>query len=190
LSGNRVIGGLFVLAVLALCIATIPVAANLGLLFLYIEPNPRHMPPDLLGEAVGWSIIGLLTGMAVVVVSESLVWHYRQSLWTMYRGLIVGGIIALVAGTILGVLFALIQMDSVDGQAMTSRPLAALAGATSGSISAIAGIVGGTILRRYVISLYKLPVSQQHSRITFNDEDATGAARSAAERSGHAGEHP
>ena len=190
LSSNRLLAGFFVLAVMAVCIATVPISANLGLLFLYIEPNPRHMPPDLLGEAIGWSIIGLLAGMAIVVVTESLVWHNRQSLWTMYRGIIVGGAIAMVAGIALGVVFAIIQMDSVDGQAMTSRPLAALAGATSAGISVIAGIIGGTVLRRYVLSFYKIPGSDQPSRITFNDEDATGAARAARERRGHAGELP
>ena len=179
-----------VLGVLAVCIAAVPAAANLGLLWLYIEPNPRHMPPVLLGEAVGWGVIGLLTGAGVVVISESLFWHHNLNVWTRYRGLITGAVIALVSGVTLGIFFAIIQMDSVDGQAMETKQLAVLAGATVSGITTVAGIIAGTVLRRYVIGLYRLPVSDQPSRITFNDEDATGARQPAPGRSGHAGEHP
>jgi hypothetical protein len=186
LSDNKLVAGLFVLAVVAICIAVVPIAAQLGLLWLYIEPNPRHLPPVLTGEAVGWGIIGILTGAAVVIVSESLFWHYDRSLWTKYRGLITGAVIALVAGIALGIFFAIIQMDSVDGQAMETKPLASLAGATAAGLSTIAGIIAGTVLRRYILRLYRLP-DPQPSRITFNDEDATGARRPASERSNHAG---
>ena len=187
---NKLVAGLFVLAVVAICIAVVPVAAQLSLLWLYIEPNPRHMPPVLTGEAVGWGVVGIMTGAAVVIISESLFWHHDRSFWTKYRGLITGTIISMVAGITLGVFFAIIQMDSVDGQAMETKQLAVLAGATASGISTVAGIIAGTILRRYVVGLYKLPDAQQPSRITFNDEDATGARRGAAGRSGHAGEHP
>ncbi len=182
MNDNKLVAGLFVLAVVAICIAVVPIAAQLSLLWLYIEPNPRHLPPVLTGEAVGWGIIGILTGAGVVIITESLVWQYEGSLWTKYRGLITGAAIAMVAGVALGVFFAIIQMDSVDGQAMETRPLAALAGATAAGLSTIAGILAGTILRRYVISLYRLPGAGP-SRITFNDEDATGARRRAGERS-------
>ena len=190
MSENKALAGLFVVAVVAIAIAEIPIAAQLGLLWLYIEPNPRHLPPVLTGEAVGWGIIGLLTGMGVVIVSESLFWHHNQSLWTRFRGLIIGAIVAMIAGVTLGIFFAIIQMDSVDGQAMETKQLAALAGATTSGICTIAGIFAGTTLRRYVVGLYRLPKSDQPSRITFNDEDATGARQAARERSTHAGEHP
>ena len=81
----------------------------------------------------------------------------------------------MIVGITLGIFFAIIQMDSVDGQAMETSTLAALAGATASGISVVAGVIAGTVLRRYVIGLYRLPGSQQPSRITFNDEDATGA---------------
>ena len=190
MSEHKLVAGLFVLAIVAICIAVVPIAAQVSLLWLYIEPNPRHLPPVLTGEAVGWGIIGLLTGAGVVIIVESLMWQQNLTLWTKYRGLIIGGAISLVAGVALGIFFAIIQMDSVDGQAMETRTLAALAGATASGMSVVAGIIAGTVLRRYVIGLYRLPAADQPSRITFNDEDATGARRSAAERRGHAGEHP
>ena len=187
---HKLVAGLFVLAIVAICIAVVPIAAQLSLLWLYIEPNPRHLPPVLTGEAVGWGIIGLLTGAAVVIISESMFWDHNRSIWTRHRGLIVGAVISIIAGVSLGAFFAIIQMDSVDGQAMETRTLAVLAGATASGISVIAGIIAGTVLRRYVIGLYRLPASDQPSRITFNDEDATGVHRAVAERSSHAGERP
>ena len=183
MSDNKLVAGLFVLAVVAICIAVVPVAAQLGLLWLYIEPNPRHLPPVLTGEAVGWGTIGILTGAAVVIITESMFWRGDRSFWAKHRGLITGAVIAIVAGITLGIFFAIIQMDSVDGQAMETTTLAALAGATSAGLSTIAGIIAGTLLRRYVVGLYRLPDTQQPSRITFNDEDATGAGRSLRERS-------
>ena len=183
MNDNKLVAGLFVLAVVAICIAVVPVAAQLGLLWLYIEPNPRPLPPVLTGEAVGWGVIGILTGASVVIITESVFWRDYRSFWTKYRGLITGAVIAVVAGITLGIFFAIIQMDSVDGQAMETTTLAALAGATSAGLSTIAGIIAGTLLRRYVVGLYRLPDTQQPSRITFNDEDATGAGRSLRERS-------
>lgn len=182
MSDNKLMAGLFVLAVVAICIAVIPIAAQLSLLWLYIEPNPRHLPPVLTGEAVGWGIIGILAGAGVVIITESFFWHHDRSLWTKYRGLITGSAIAMVAGIALGIFFAIIQMNSVDGQAMETKTLAILAGATSAGLSTIAGIIAGTVLRRYVVGLYRLPGGEP-SRITFNDEDATGARRSLRERS-------
>ncbi len=183
MNSNRLLSGVLVVAAVALCIAVVPLAARLSLLWLYIEPNPRHLPPVLMGEAVGWAVIGLLAGAAIVVVSESLFWHHNESLWTKYRGLITGAAVSLVVGITLGVFFAIIQMDSVDGQAMETKQLAALAGATAGAISTVAGIVAGALLRRFVVGMYRIPDSYQSSRITFNDEDATGDTRRAAERS-------
>ena len=190
MNGNKWVEGLFVLAVVAICIAVVPIAAQVSLLWLYIEPNPRHLPPVLTGEAVGWGVMGLLTGAAIVIISDSLFWQDKRNFGTKYRGLIIGATLAMIMGITLGIFFAIIQMDSVDGQAMETSTLAALAGATASGISVVAGVIAGTVLRRYVIGLYRLPGSQQPSRITFNDEDATGARRSISERSGHAGEHP
>lgn len=189
MKGNRLVSTIFVLAVLAACIAAVPAAAFLGISFLYLEPNPRHLPTVLTGEAIGWAIIGLLTGASVVTISESLFWPNNRSFFERHRGLILGAAVSLVAGIALGIFFAIIQMDSVDGQAMETRQLAILAGATAAGLATIAGIVAGHVGRQYVVGLYRLPASHQPSRITFNDEDATGAHRAVSERSGHAGEH-
>ena len=186
MNNNKLVAGLFVLAVVAICIAVVPIAAQLSLLWLYIEPNPRHLPPVLTGEAVGWGIIGLLAGAAVVIISESMFWQDSRTFWTKYRGLMLGALISMVVGVALGIFFAVIQMDSVDGQAMETKQLAALAGATAGGLSTIAGIVGGAVLRRYVVNLYRLPESDRPRGITFNDEDATGVRRAASDRSTHA----
>ena len=185
-SSNRWLATLVTALVVLVCMAAIPLVARLGLLFLYIEPNPRHLPPVLTGEAVGWAIIGMLTGAFVVIITETLVWSGTQGFWDKYRGLVIASIIAIIAGTTLGIFFAIIQMDSVDGQAMTSQSLAVLAGGTAAFLSTIAGIVAGTTLRRYVVSMYRLPDTSPRGRLTFNDEDATGAAQPAGGRRGNA----
>ena len=183
LKGSRLVSSFVALAILAVCIAGVPVAAYLGLSILYIEPNPRHMPTVLTGEAVGWAIIGLLSGAFIVILTESVMWPSNRSFWDKYRGLIIGAPIALFTGTILGIAFAIVQMDSVDGQAMTSKYLAALAGATAGFFGTIGGIVGGAVSRRFIVSMYRLPSTRLSGRLTFNDEDATGTAGQAAGRS-------
>ena len=77
-SGNRILRTTLALGIVALCLLSVPLSANLGLLFLYIEPNPRHMPPALMGEAVGWTIIGLLTAALTVVIAEAVFWPSNQ----------------------------------------------------------------------------------------------------------------
>ncbi len=186
-SENRAVRLLLAIAVVGACIATVPLAAYLGLLFLYIEPNPKHMPPDLTGEAVGWAVIGLLTGSIVTVVAESLMWPSSQTFRDKYLGLIIGSVIALVCGATLGAFFAIIQMDSVDGQAMTSRTLAVLAGGTAGFLATIAGIIAGFTLRRFVVSMYRLPGPARSRRPTLDDEAAAGSVQPASDRRGHAG---
>ena len=161
-SANPIINLLLTLGVTALCIAVIYPIHQLALLWLYINPNPRHLPPDLTGEAVGWTVIGLLTGLIITVITETIVWQSPESFWEKYKALLLSGVVSLIIGTTLGIAFAIIQMDSVDGQAMTSRTLAGLGGATAGSLGTLAGIVLGTTLRRYVLSLYRLPGSEQN----------------------------
>lgn len=183
MSGNKVLSTILVLVVLALCVAAVPLAAYAGLSFLYIEPNPRHLPSVLMGEAVGWAIIGVLSGAFIVIITESVMWPGGRSFREKYRGLVFAVPIALCVGTVLGLFFATIQMNSVDGQAMTSRQLAVLAGSTTGFIGTVAGIVTGAFLRRYILSLYRIPSARMSGRLTFNDEDATGTAGQAAGRS-------
>ena len=183
MSGNRVFSTILVLAVLALCVAAVPLAAYVGISFLYIEPNPRHLPPVLTGEAVGWAIIGVLSGAFIVIITESVMWPGGGNFWERHRGLVIAVPVALCVGTVLGLFFATIQMNSVDGQAMTSKQLAVAAGSTTGFIGTVAGIITGACLRRYILSLYRVPSARLSGRLTFNDEDATGTAGQAAGRS-------
>ncbi len=184
-SENRILATVLALAVAIGSLIAVPVAAKLGLLVLYIEPNPRHMPPDLMGEAVGWAVIGLLTGIFVVVIAESVIWSLGTGVWDRYRGLILGAIVSLIIGCSLGVSFAIVQMDSVDGQGMTSMKLAVLAGGITSTLGTFAGITAGTVLRRYVLALYRLPGSGDSIM-----RHANGAVQPAPEGSGHAGKYP
>ena len=45
------------------------------------------------------------------------------------------------------------EMNTVDGQAITSTGLGAFSGATVGALAGIAGAVGGSILKRFVLRL-------------------------------------
>ncbi len=159
IKGNPVINLLLALGIVIVCLAAIPLAAKLGLLFLYIEPNPRHMPNDLTGEAVGWAIIGLMTGLMVTVVAETLIWQTQESFWAKYKGLALGSVISLIVGAALGMAFAVTLAGSftVDAQAITSAKLGTLAGGTASVLGAVAGIVAGATLRRYLINLSRLP---------------------------------
>ena len=196
ITGNRVVDGLLVLAIIAACLIAIPLAANFGLLWLYSEPNPRHLPPDLIEEAIGWAIIGLVAGVIPVVIAETVVWQGGRGFWEQYNGLVIGGGIGLIAGATLGLVFAIIQMPSIDGQAMETPQLAALAGGTAGILGAIAGIIAGAVLRRYILAQYRLPeVSQRRQLSRLTPENASGnpingAGQPATGRSGNAGEHP
>ena len=45
------------------------------------------------------------------------------------------------------------QMDSVDGQAITSTGLGTVAGGTVGVLGAVAGVVIGFVVKRLVVAL-------------------------------------
>lgn len=196
ITGNRAVDGLLVLALVAACLIAIPLAANLGLLWLYIEPNPRHLPPDLIEESIGWAIIGLGAGIIPVVIAETVVWQTAEGFWEQYKGLVIGAILGIIIGSILGIVFAITQMPSIDGQAMETRPLAALAGGTAGILGALAGILAGAVLRRYILSLYRLPDRDHRPRMSRlapqngGGNTINGAGQPAAGRSSNAGKHP
>ena len=166
ITGNRAADGLLMLGLILCCAAAVPLAANLGLLWLYLEPNPRHLPPDLIEEAIGWAVIGLGAGIIPVVIAETLVWQTPEGFWEQYKGLVIGGILGVIIGPLLGIVFAITQMPSIDGQAMETPQLAALAGGTAGFLGAIAGSIGGAILRRYIVALYHIPDRDRHRRLS------------------------
>jgi hypothetical protein len=106
-----------------------------------------------MGEAVGWAIVGLLAGAVSVVIAEGFVMQRGERAWAAHWGLIVGSACALFLGAFLGVSLAVLQMDSVDGQAITSTGLGILAGGVVGTLGAVAGIVIGAVLKRVVTAL-------------------------------------
>ena len=150
---NRITKTLLSLAIVGVCLASIPVAARVGLLILNTAPNPRHPPGDLLGEAVGWTIVGTIVGVVVVIISESTIFQERQGIYQSHKGVILGTVVALALGTILGIVLAIIEMDSVDGQAITSTGLGVISGAVASSLGVLAGAGVGTTVRRLVNQL-------------------------------------
>ena len=132
----------------------VPLAANAGLLILGIEPNPRHPPADLMGEAVGWAILGLLISAVSTIIGESVSGvPDLHSIYTKHKGLILGSAVGVVLALFFVTNFAYLQMASVDGQAITSVPLGIMSGATVAFMGAVAGIVMGFILRRAVVAV-------------------------------------
>ena len=135
------------------CVAAIPGAANLGLLILEISPSPRHPPGDVLGEAIGWAASGALVGGVGVVIGEAVIIRGVGGFYRSHKGFILGGTYSVLFAAFLGAALAVLQMNTTDGQAITSTELGAFSGATVGALAGIAGAVGGSILKRFAINL-------------------------------------
>ena len=69
------------------------------------------------------------------------------------KGPILGSLVGITIAAFFGINLAVLQMDSVDGQAITSLNLGVLAGAAVSILGAVAGGVIGTVLRRVVVAL-------------------------------------
>ncbi len=145
--------GLLSTAILAACLAIIPGAAIVGLYILEISPNPRHPPGDVMGEAVGWAVAGALFGCVSVMIGEIVVIRDLGGILREHKGLIIGGTAGVVGATILGAFLAVIQMDSTDGQAITSVSLGIFSGSTVGFFGGLSGVVIGVVLKRIVVAL-------------------------------------
>jgi hypothetical protein len=145
--------GLMSLVIVAACLAFIPVAARVGLLILSTAPNPRHPPADVIGEAIGWAIVGAVVGTTSVIIGEAVVMREGRGILAAYRGLILGSVSAIAFAAFLGIALAVLQMDSVDGQAITSVKLGVLSGGVVGTLGAVAGVIMGAILKRVVTAL-------------------------------------
>lgn len=154
---NRITKSLLSLGIIAACMAIIPAAARVGLLILSINPNPRHPPSVMFGEAMGWSIFGAITGAVVVLVIESIMIQERTGIFSSHRGLLLGSLLAVALGAFWGIGLAVVQMQSVDGQAITSLWLGLSAGTAVGALGAIAGIGIGATVKRWIGSFYDLP---------------------------------
>ena len=144
--------GILSIVIVAAGIAVIPLAAMLGLLILGTEPNPRHPPADLMGAAVGWGVIAALVGALGAIIGE-LVMMGGGNAFNANRGLIVGSAAGLVLAILLGTSMAFYEMNTINGQAITSETLGLLAGATVAVMAAVGGIAVGATLRRVVAAL-------------------------------------
>lgn len=153
---NGFVKNLSWLTIIAGCIAIIPLAVTAGLLILGTDPNPRHPPQDLFGEAVGWAIIALLAGSVSTIIGESLTMPEGRGALIDNRGIFYGGAVGMVIALFFGTNLAVLQMASVDGQAITSVDLGILAGGTVSAIACVAGIVMGDVLRRMVLAVFSL----------------------------------
>ena len=150
---NRTGRGLASLGIVGVCLALLPAVVQLGLLILATNPNPRHPPSDLLGEAMGWAIIGALSGAVCAVIAESVTLRQVGGFMISNRPLIIGSLVGILIAAFLGMNFAVLQMNSVDGQAITSVNLGIMAGGLVATLGSISGVIGGITLRRTVVGL-------------------------------------
>jgi len=150
---NRTGRGLASLGIVGVCLASLPAGVQLGLLILATNPNPRHPPSDLLGEAMGWAIIGALSGAVCAVTAESVTLRQEGGFMLSNRPLIISSLVGIVIAAFLGMNFAVLQMNSVDGQAITSVNLGIMAGGLVATLGSISGVIGGITLRRTVVGL-------------------------------------
>ncbi|MFQ6029344.1 MAG: hypothetical protein ACE5Q6_17850 [Dehalococcoidia bacterium] len=138
---------------IALSLAVVPIASQLALLIFGTAPNPRHLPEVMLGEVTGWGVIGLIAGALCVIIAESLTMVEETGFWGKYRGLLLGGVIGILLATFLSVAVSVVQMDSVDAQAVTSSELGLSAALVVGVMTGVAGVILGAVLKRIVNSL-------------------------------------
>ena len=150
---NRIGRGLASLGIIGVCLALLPVVVQLGLLILATNPDPRHPPSDLMGEAMGWAIIGALSGAVCAVIAESVPLRQVGGFMISNRPLIIGSLVGILIAAFLGMNFAVLQMNSVDGQAITSVNLGIMAGGLVATLGSISGVIGGITLRRTVVGL-------------------------------------
>ena len=143
----KVLIGTFVVAV---CVATIPLSSTLGLLILGIETNPRHLPSEVQGAVLGWAISAAFIGLAGVVIGEFLVLEKEHHIFVACKGFLRGGGAAFIIAVFFNVSLAVLHMNTISGQAITSVDLAVLTGGTVAGLSAIAGAVGGAIISRTI----------------------------------------
>jgi hypothetical protein len=106
-----------------------------------------------MGEAMGWAIIGTLSGAICAVIAESVTLPEQGSFMLRNRPLIIGSSVGIVIAAFLGMNFAVLQMNSVDGQAITSIYLGIMAGALVATLGCVSGVIGGITVRRAVIGL-------------------------------------
>jgi hypothetical protein len=97
--------------------------------------------------------VGALVGAVGAMIGEAVVMREERGILATYRGLILGSVSAISLAAILGVALGVLQMDSVDGQAITSMNLGVLSGGVVGTLGAVAGVIMGATLKRVVTAL-------------------------------------
>jgi hypothetical protein len=103
---------------------------------------------------MGWAIMGALSGALCAVIGESVTVHREgRNFLARNRALIIGAMVGVIVAGFLGMNFAVLQMDSVDGQAITSVNLGIISGTLVAILGAISGVIIGTTLRRLIIAL-------------------------------------
>jgi len=98
-------------------------------------------------------MIGAFSGAVSAIIGEALVMREEGGFFVSNRGLILGSLVGITIAAFFGINLAILQMDSVDGQAITSINLGVLAGATVSILGALAGCVIGAVLGRVVGAL-------------------------------------
>ena len=136
--------------VVAVCAAVIPLSSTLGLLILGIEPNPRHLPVEVQGAVLGWAIFAAFIGLAGAVIGEPLVMEKNHGVFVACKGFVRGGGAGLIIALFFIVSLAVLHMNTISGQAITSVGLAVLTGGTVAGLSAVSGAVGGAIIGRSI----------------------------------------
>ncbi len=144
---KKVIIGIVVVVV---CSAVIPLSSTLGLLILEIESNPRHLPVEVQGAVLGWAIFAAFIGLAGAVIGEPLVMEKDHGVFVACKGFVRGGGAGLFIAVFLIISLAVLHMNTVSGQAITSVGLAVLTGGTVAGLSATSGAVGGAVIGRSI----------------------------------------
>ena len=138
---------------LIVTLTSIILVSQAGLLILSISPNPKHPPFDFTGESIGITIICFLIGAFCVIVAQSIGMPTNQSLVSKNKFALIGGIIGLSIALIIGLGLTIIQIESIDGQAVTSTGLAILFGLTIGLLSSLCGSTISAVMKHILLNL-------------------------------------
>jgi hypothetical protein len=87
------------------------------------------------------------------LIGEALVMRDGPGPLGAYKGFALWSVTAICLAALLGAGLAVVQMNSVDGQAITSTGLGTVAGGTVGVLGAVAGVVIGFVVKRLMVAL-------------------------------------
>tara|TARA_B100000745_G_scaffold286735_1_gene222866 strand:+ start:762 stop:1241 length:480 start_codon:yes stop_codon:yes gene_type:complete len=138
---------------LIVTLASIILVSKAGLLILYISPNPKHPPVDFTGESIGITIICFLIGAFSVIVAQSMGMPTNQGLLSKNKFALIGSIVGLCIALLIGLGLTIIQINSIDGQSVTSTGLAILFGLTIALLSSICGSTISAVMKNILLTL-------------------------------------